>query len=210
MAATDDLTTTADVKTALRISDTADDDRIEQAVTFATAAIKRYLGRTVLYNPSSTARTEYHDGDGETLFYTDEWPIVSITSLHVSHDRAYDAADLLTENTHFLKYSDDDDPAWIERILESDIENIVTGTAPIFPVGQRNIRLIYVPGYTTASRANLPQDLQAACITLVSTWINRWRGEGLTQISRGQSLEIYAAEELPPDVRRLLRRFRSV
>lgn len=207
--AADDLTTTAELKTALRIADTDDDTRIDAGIEYCTAWIKRYLGRAVLYNPSATATTEYHDGDGEGLFFSKEWPVVSTTSLHVSADRAYDSGDLLTEDTHFLVYSSDDEGRY-ERILESNIANVITGEQPVFPVGQKNIKLVYVPGYTTASRANLPLDLQMACQLLVQSWMNQGPGAGLVSVGRGGTSENYEMGwKIPVQARRLLARFRS-
>lgn len=207
--AANDLCTLEDVRLALRLqsTDTADDLRIGQAIESATGRILDHLGREVVLNTSSAARTEYHDGDGGAFFRPEEWPVISVTSLHDSTDRAYDSGDLLTENTHFLVYSDHYQ-ARVERI-EGAVVDILTGSdSASFARGQRNIKLVYVPGY--ASRGDLPRAFVSSCIRETIADLVRTRFAGITRDQVADLVQDFRTTAFQPETVRQLRIYKGV
>jgi len=84
--------------------------------------------------------TEYHDGDEAEFFFTNEFPVTAVTSVHDDTDypHTYAAGYLV----------DSDDYVWYE---DGRIE-LVTGS---FNKGLKNIRVIYTAGYSA-----VPADLE--------------------------------------------------
>jgi len=142
---TSDLTSLAHVREYLKkeTADTADDTFIQDLVTRLSAEIEKKCGRTFI----AGARTEYYKGNGMDRMVLKNWPVNSVTSIHIDEDRlwASDAA------------IDTDDITISDRVPGQVILN-----GDFFDFSYiENVRVIYNAGYAT-----IPYDIEQACIKL--------------------------------------------
>ena len=86
-----DLTTLAKVKEYLQITDTDDDTFLTSLISNSSILIKSYCKRDF----TSTSYTEYHNGNGTTELVLNNYPVISITSVHDDMGRDYDSTTLL-------------------------------------------------------------------------------------------------------------------
>lgn len=103
------------------------DDVISRFISRASSEIESYIKRKV------RARTyvEYYDGKGWNTLFLNQFPIISVTSIYDSSDRAYATADLL----------DSDDYMVDKEVGEVRLDS---GT---FGKYKDNIKATYVAGY---------------------------------------------------------------
>lgn len=145
------LTTRANVKTALDISGTQDDDRIDALLAQVTDEIQTYCDRTFALG---SGLTEYPEVRGYPLgsVILVRTPVVSVTSLHFSDEWpcVYDSTTLLTEDTDYVVDSD-------SGVIRFVCNKYPTG----LPV--RSVRVVYDGGYST-----IPADLERAAIELIA------------------------------------------
>lgn len=88
----------ADVKQALGITGTEDDDLLEQIQTMADDLIARHCGRNFL----GGTFTEYHDG-GERLLFLANYPVTDLTSVKVDPDGGFGAETLRDPDSYALR-----------------------------------------------------------------------------------------------------------
>lgn len=190
--------------------DTIELAKREQVIDAVTEAILDWTGRAIIHNPGlGTVTTEFHDGevDWDSIF-TREFPISSVTSLHDDVDRVYGASTLLTENTHFLVY---DDEGRIQLIDSSGISILTKREQGFFNPGFKNIKLVYVAGYT--NNAAIPPSLRQGCIEWCAFVLNYQASAGLIEDSISLCKKTFAnvtSMGPPKHVQTLLNAHRSV
>lgn len=139
----DDLSTLANVKEYLRITDTNDDTLLQKILTRTSEWIQKYCNRTFI----ATTYTEYYDGDGSNELLLDQFPVNSITSCYDDTDREYGADTAITVTDLIIKDA-----------------GLIVYDDGFFNKGDHNIKITYNAGYTT-----IPADLELACIKLVAS-----------------------------------------
>jgi len=112
----------------------------------ASEMIDRFCGREF----DSSARTEYHDGDGSQYIYLHVFPNVSLTTVGVSSD--YWVTETNVTTTALLVHDVDG-----RCILKH------TAEIEVFPRGVQNVKVVYTAGYAAAS---IPEDIQQACCVM--------------------------------------------
>ena len=161
------LTTRANVKTALDISGTAQDDRIDALLAQVTDDIQSYCDRTFALG---SGLTEYPEVRGYPLHSVqlDRFPVVSVTSLHFSNEwpRVYDSTTLLTEGTDFVV---DEDSGLVRFVCSK------------YPTGlaARAVKVVYDGGYST-----IPADLERAAIELIAVKLAKGANQSYHVTSR--------------------------
>jgi uncharacterized phiE125 gp8 family phage protein len=152
------LVSLATVKTFLNISDTSFDTELERLINTASESIARRTRRVLI----TTTHTEYHDGRRTNRILLREYPITG------------GPADGNTKPQVFLD-SGSDFPASseldTEHVRVSDEDNMILKLNGTFPLGTKNIKVIYEAGVGTLG--SLPSDLENACIEYVSWMFNR-------------------------------------
>lgn len=153
--------TKAEVKSFIGETTTDNDDFIDELISRVEALVEtdkceRHLGSSVF--------TQYYDGDGTNKLLLDEYPIISVTSVHDDDDRVY-GADTLIDADDIVSYEED-------GVLLYD-----NGT---FSVGNKNIKVVYQAGIDP-----IPNDLKHALIQYVAaqfiiakTEVNAFRSSG--------------------------------
>lgn len=169
------LTTLADVKTFLGISDTSEDVKLTAMVSQADAAIKQYCGRQL----ESASRTEYYDGDGTAALLLRQRPVTSVTSVHVDEGGyagqgtdAFPSTTAWTAGTDFfVRFTDESERNTGELVAIKGPGTFTADGDPrtwgSWPNGTGNIKVIYLGGYTA-----VPDDLLLAANLIVSEMRN--------------------------------------
>jgi hypothetical protein len=143
--AVNSLTTLAKLKVYLDIGDNTDNTRLEMVID----AVSWFLNFRTNRELKARAQTEYHHGDGSNKLMLRQYPINSITSVHISTDspRAY-GADQLIGSTY---------------IINDDKSNMIYYLDGVFSEGFNTVKVIYNGGYST-----IPYDLERAAFMLAS------------------------------------------
>lgn len=141
------------------------DDLLNMLAIHATSQIEAYLDRLLV---SRGAITEYHTLREVTAsLYLNQYPIVSVTSVHEDSDREYAAADLLVENTDYIVTKP---VAKLSRIWGA------TDSERAWELGFRSVKVVYVGGYSNT--ASVPVDLKVEAL--------RYIGHAWGEVSRQQ------------------------
>lgn len=143
-------------------SDTSKDEQLKSLINRSYKILEKYIGRVV----KSTQYTEYQDGDGTPQILLNQWPIISVTSIHSDVERDF-GSDTEIEAANYLIYSD-----------EGRIELYKDET--IFPEGKQNVKVIYTAGY-----AEIPDDLEFASTLHIAGFFKKAGNEGLLTKSLG-------------------------
>ncbi len=180
------LTTIAKVKAYLDVS----------ASTWDTVLASLQLGAEKLINQrcgdiESATYTEYYDGFGRGRLVLAHRAITSITTIHDDLGRDYAAASLI-DSDNYTFYPD---------------EGIVALDAGSFQDGVRNVRVVYVAGYST-----VPDDVQLAVWKLVAYYWNHMRqgADGIVSDRLGDYSAVYEKVGMPEDVLALLAPYREI
>lgn len=186
-----DWITTARAKEHLGIatSDTTLDAKLATLVTAASKLLDGFIGHSI----HQATYTEYYDGDATNELLLNNYPVVSITSIHDDLDRAF-GSDKLIAATDYVFDSNENENVGFVRLFK---------TQSVFQTGVQNVKVVYVAGYTTA-----PEDAQLACAMLVAWLLNRAGTEGQTAASLGGKSETYESD-IPLYIRRLVHRYKK-
>ncbi len=144
------LTTLAKLKSYLDISVATWDTVIGYIQGGAEKQVLNYCGKEI----EQGTFTEYYDGGGFSRIVLKHRPVASITSIHDDMGRDYAAATLVSSDNYTF-YPD-------AGIVERD--------AGAFQDGIRNIKVIYVAGYST-----VPADVELAVWKLAAAHRNQMR-----------------------------------
>lgn len=157
------LTTLADVKEALGITDNTQDSLLTNLINRATDIIEKYCdGRRFA---STDYTNEEYDGDGSHFLTLKNFPVSALTSVQRM------TGDFTTPSWDTLDSS-------MYKYLDEEGQIYYTGG---FSSGIRNYRASYTAGYTT-----IPNDLAQACITLVSYLKNQTKSVGMKSETLGE------------------------
>lgn len=153
--------TKAEVKAFLGETTTENDTLFDSLIARVEALVEtdkceRHLGSSVF--------TEYYDGDGTEKLMLNEYPVLTVTSVHDDAERVY-GADTLIDIDDIVNYSE---------------EGILLYDGGTFTVGRKNIKVVYEAGIDP-----IPDDLKHALILYVAaefimskTEINAFKSSG--------------------------------
>ncbi len=180
------LTTIAAIKTYLDISAETWDTVLASLQLGAEKRIDQHCG-----DIESATYTEYYDGLGRGRLPLAHRPITSITTLHDDLGRDYAASSLVSSGDYTF-YPD-------EGIVALDSGTLQDGT--------RNVKVVYVAGYST-----VPDDVQLATWKLVAYYWNQMRqgADGIKGDRLGDYTATYEKVGMPEDVLALLAPYREI
>lgn len=150
------LITLTDLKTALNISGTAEDDRLNLAIAQAEAAILRACGRSSFLTASYA---EKHDGCGHSALWLRHTPITAITSVVDVTDTTTSTTLLASEYTYDAATGE----LWMYGSRMHDTPELSSSN---FSGRRRAVVVSYTGGY--ANQAAVPADLQAAAMRIAN------------------------------------------
>lgn len=180
------ITTLSNVKTYMRISVSTFDTNLTALVSQVDKLIKTYLGRNI---EAQTGIVEYHDGDGTDEIHLNEWPSITITSVHDDVERNFNSDTLIASTDYFV-----DDPSGILILFNEESH---------FQSGKQNVKVVYNAGYAT-----VPVDLVLAANKLVAHFFNKQGADGHIQETIGSYSTSYDKKTIPDDVREILNSYR--
>jgi uncharacterized phiE125 gp8 family phage protein len=174
-----------ELKAHLGITDAAQDTFLENLTNRAYKILETYLGRVI----KSATYTEYMDGDGTGELILNQFPIISVTSIHDDLDRDFTSTFLIAA-TDYVIYKE----RGVIKLFRNE---------GAFQKGLQNLKVIYVAGYAT-----VPGDLVDALIQMVEFMYNRSRTGGMQSQSLGGKSETYDQSRIPAEVKRTLNSYR--
>lgn len=181
MAASMQLCTLADLKTALDLNDLVEDQKLTLFINWASELIETYLDRQFLQQ----SYTQYLNGSGTPKLLLKYRPVLLTPTPLVYLDEndaggmfgqpqgSFDSTTLLTLGTDYA--------LWVDQPDGSSRSGILIRIRNVWPMGsyrQRgylsafvapqygNVKVVYTGGY--ASTATLPYQVTAACVALAS------------------------------------------
>jgi uncharacterized phiE125 gp8 family phage protein len=191
------LCTLDQVKAHFGFGDNAEQEvELERLIGVAQELIEKYCGRKF----DEATFTEYWNGDGTSLLFVKNYPIISITSIHDDiGDHTYGADTLV----------DADDYTIINN-------NHIQMYDSFFQTGVNNIKIVYVAGYsdeTVGTHEPIPEDLRQACIQQVGWMFKRGIGHNYGVNSKSLddgTIQFIETGDLLPAVKNVIRRYRRI
>jgi len=179
------LTTLARLKSFLGLSTDRFDTQLVIAINQATGFIERYCKRSF---KSQTYTDEEYDGPGSPTLLLKQYPVTTFSQLQVNdaNDNTDSWSTIGTDRYFFYEDGRISFATNKGTFLDSD--------SGLFLAGRNKYRATYIAGYLIDfSNENdpdlhtLPQELEYACMKLVSGIFNSARAEGLEQTRIGDS-----------------------
>jgi hypothetical protein len=192
-----DLISVSELKEYLALSGSGQDTALGNIIVRESAGIEAYLDRVLV---TTGNLTEYHLGayahsQGVTLgphIYTRQWPLISITSIHESDDRTYDATTLLAASSYVSNAA----AGRITRVGGS------TDGPEDWTTAYRGLKVIYAAGY--ANTAAVPAAIKDVCLRLCAlAWSEVDRKQhGVNSVSDALgNVTRFSAARLSPDMK---------
>lgn len=191
-------TSLANVKEHLQIAstDTSKDAFLENLINRSYKVLEKYIGRQI----KSRSYTEHYDGDGTDTLLVEQWPIISVTSLHDDIDRKFES-DSLIAAADYVIYGDNLGDYKIRLLGQGSFR---FGYGPVFTDAVQNIKIVYTAGYAT-----IPADIETASIIHVSHMFNKSAAEGHLSMSLGGLAKTYDPKAIPEEVKFMLEPYRK-
>lgn len=146
-----------DVKTYLKITGGAEDDRLNLIISLVTGLIQDFTHRQLVERVDFEER---HHGRNTPLLFPFDAPITGVTTLDIIDPDGDVILDSLTLNEDFV-ISPSKEYLQLRNALD---RRGITGTfAQRFPAGEANLKLIYTSGF-----AAIPKGVQMAAFEAVS------------------------------------------
>lgn len=180
-----DLVEIDEYKLYAKISSTEQDERLELLVPAISSLVKSYCARSFL-DYYDIDKEEYYNG-GDSIYYTEEFPIRSITSVGYSTDYGQTYTSLV---------------AFTDFVLDKQKDRL-------FILGGETVDMPNAYKITfKAGFAVLPAELKLAIFDLIDYYLKK---ESTPKKSAGSvAIEYITNSDLPPHIKRVLDLYRSV
>lgn len=183
------LVSLAEAKAFLKIGASSEDTVIESFINRASTWANDYTGRLLL----TRSLTEYYDGDATGTLLLKNYPVTTLTSIHVDEAQQWAAWSAIELTDVIL-----DSESGMIKLFNKEFA---------FNSGLQNIRVIYTAGYGT-----VPEPIKEAVLFYVAHLYRRqYSGQmfGVQSESVGDRTTTYATEDFPARAKALLNRYRS-
>lgn len=177
-----DLTTLADVKAYLRITNTADDAVLTRLISAASEYIRSWLNRDI----DPRTYTETRDGKGHPKMAFPNYPITGVTSITVDGVVIPQA---LTWNASGWVL---DDTGIMIQLRDYN-----------FNRGVQNCVIVYSAGYTP-----IPPDISQACIEMVSYRFKESDRIGVSSKTLAGEVITFSQKDIPANAATLMTQYR--
>lgn len=190
----DQLTTLANVKDWLEITNGTSDATLTRLVLSVSAMILNWLNRDAVLTGTFTDRL---DGSGSDTLVVPHYPITSITSLVIQGASPTPASPDGVQPGYVFK-------GRTIQIMGGFSIPLAGSPGYWFPKGAQNVTLVSVAGHN-----GVPPDMEQACISWVAELFRGRSRAGLkSEALQGQTTS-YAREDIPPHVAGMLQQFKS-
>lgn len=132
------LTSRDKFKDRINMSSESYDNIVDQMIESATREIEHYTSRKLRGRTygANGLDADYYNGNGQSRLMTNQYPIISVTSLYDDLDRDFGSDTLKTSSDYYI-FKD-------EGIIQLNLDAVL-GT--VFEKGNANVKLIYTAGY---------------------------------------------------------------
>lgn len=155
---------------------------------FINAASQDLESETDRFLKKRSAITEFQDGRKQSVIALRQYPVASITSLHIDADSSFPASTLI--------------PATDYEIAD-DLNGIVLKDG-LFSGGERGVKIVYAAGFDP-----IPSDLEHACLWLVFWYAKIRDAQDIGRPSKSKEGEtISYAQSMPGNVRETINRYK--
>jgi hypothetical protein len=180
-AAAGDLSTLANLKTYLGLTQAGDDPLLQRLLSAGSKGIQNWLNRTI----ASAAYTDTRNGTGHRTLLLSNYPVTAVTSVTVDTIVIPQATSPLVAGWLFDQFG-----------------LYLNGYS--FTKGFQNVVVVYTAGY-----AAVPTDLEEACIEWVANKYKE--KDRLGQVSKNLAGEIvtFSIKDIPPATRVVLESYRK-
>lgn len=144
-----ELVSLDEFKAYKKITKDEDDPKLSIMIRAASQLAKTYCRRTFV-DYVTTDKVEYFNGELDSTVFTDEFPILSVTSVSVASD-GVTYTDLTADTDYFVDYD-------VDAIRTVDNLPFTQGAYPAF----KSVRVTYKAGYD-----EVPEDMKIAVMDLV-------------------------------------------
>jgi hypothetical protein len=189
------LLTLSEAKRRVGITDDNNDLLILDLINDVSAMIESYCGRHF----SVADYVEYQDGAGDDYFFTNEWPINSITSIYNDLEREFGDTTLV-DSTYYTFYADE---GRVKLVYDFLYGNLIE----LFEPGVRNIKITYNAGYTV-----IPYDLKMIAAEILTKKYKNTMDKRVGMISIGSAGEttvFHLNDMLPEHIKILDGKYRN-
>ncbi len=189
------LTTKAEVKVFLTITDTSKDTIIDALIPAAQNIIEEYCAMS--FDAVTGTITEYHDG-GVNRVILKRYPLASTPAIVVYEDagREFETEDLVDSDDYRVDLD--------AGIIYFDYD---------LGKGWGSIKVIYTPKFPASGATTyIPDAIKQACIELVAWKMKRGVLGDVGVVSRGMpggTSVSFTTAEIPPEIKAVLDLFRS-
>ena len=188
-----DLTTLAQVRSLLGITNNSSDDQLQALITGASQGICNYTGRPSF---AAAALTDLYDGNGRDWMLLRQWPVQSVTSI------SYDTTTITAQATG----SPLNNGYYLEPILPAGGHQRLSLFGYCFPRGRSNVFITYTAGYNA-----IPADVAQVCEEMVCEAYARIQRRGQTSITlAGQQTAAYSQSAINATCAMYLSSYRRV
>jgi len=209
------LTTLANAKDELGITDSSQDARVERYVLEASSACEGYCDRSF----RKTTQVETLQASGTRRLVLSRTPLASITSIVVDGETLDASAYSIEDAAAGLVYRESGWPRYDSVVPYSVSRDAIAGTA------KRDVVVTYVGGYVlpndSVGTRDLPYDVEAACLmTVVSMFRARGRDRAVASKGTGDAsvsfrlpnaiIGVGAGGVIPDEAAVILNRYRRV
>jgi len=207
------MTTLADVKAMLGITDMDQDIRLENLINRTSAMIAHYCDRVFI---RSTYTAETHTGTNRQALCLRQWPIVSVSSVT-------SGGTALATTEYELKPQDMERGVLYKADGWNQNTTYATGLTSDTWASGRDYSVTYIAGYymptqvgyTGGADGSLPMELVSLCETMVASANLAWKYQalGLKRITEGAltyewgTAAAYGPHGLPADLEAIIARY---
>lgn len=165
-------------------------------------AVSHSFNRETNRKLKSRSLTEYYDGDGGTVLYTEQYPIVSTSTtidIRVDAERDYTTGDKIGST----------------KIMIDAEEGRIRLDDDSFDCGEHSVKIVYTAGYTitttSGATGTIPYDLQYAALEYARLLFNReMRNRVGVRSEAGEGGSITYEQDMPWGVKNTLERYKNV
>lgn len=200
------LTTLARAKAFIDIGSDSKDTILTMLINQATGFIERYTKRSLL---SQTYTNEIYDGTGTREIVLLQFPVTAITSLQVNAGTIGSPDWQTVGSDRYGYYSDG------RVTLASAFQAFLATDAGTFIDGPQRYRVTYTAGYlidfdneNDPTKHTLPQELEYACLQLMSGFMNTRKSQGMSAAKVGDvSMSFKGVVAVDPEVKGILEKY---
>ena len=191
------LISLSEMATYLKVTGTTEDAVLSNLIDEVSAICNNYTGRYLL----TKTHTEYYNGNGGYKLILRNYPIRSVTSLHIGDaNRSFTAAYAVTVADDVLVQKE----AGILELWNNQSE---------YYKARANIKVVYSAGYNLATTAPLvPYDLQLAVKKFVAYHYMNYdkKKHNVQSETIGANTVSFISKDIPDEVRATLNKYKSL